>query len=275
MKITQLILGIITTFVLAACGSTEPVTETPTPAPTPAPTTPTDPSPTDPNPTDPTPTPQTILTGTLSGESQGMLEVTETGTQRTLGLSSDFKANGTDNVALWLAKDTTGTDSIELPDLKTEGAQTFTIPEGTDLNIYKFVVVWCADVSEVIGSAELSAANTPPTPPTPPTPATPETLFTGTFSGDSKGTFEIVQTGSERVIKLSDTFDANGTSSVDLWLAKDSNGAAYVKLENFQLTGSQTLTIPATVDFAVYTHVIVWCADVSTIIGRAELMIAN
>lgn len=264
MNFTRVILAIITIVALTACGSTE----TPTPAPTPAPT---NPNPTDPNPTDPNPTPTTILKGTLTGDSEGTLEVVETGTTRTLNLASDFKANGTNAVDLWLAKDATGTDFIELLDLKTEGAQSFVIPTGTDLSVYKFVVVWCADDQVVIGSSELTTDGVLPTP----TPPTPETIFTGTFSGDSSGTFEIVQTGSERVIKLSDDFDANGTNNVDLWLAKDATGKDYIELNGFRLTGAQTLSIPSSVDFAAYTYIVVWCADVPTVIGTAQLMAAN
>jgi hypothetical protein len=233
---------------------------------------------TDPNPT-PNPTPTTLFTGTLNGDSEGSFEIVQTGEARTLNLASSFRANGTNNVDLWLATDATATTFIELPGLQTEGAQTFDIPGSVDLAVYNYVVVWCDDIDVVIGTAELVATGTPPieppTPPTPPTPPEPQTIFTGTLSGDSVGTVEIVQTGSDRTLKLSSNFRANGTNNVDLWLAKDAAGRDYIELSGFQLTGAQTLSVPGSVDFSVYTHVIVWCADVSSIIGRAQLTAAN
>jgi Electron transfer DM13 len=225
----------------------------------------------------PNPTPTTLFTGTLSGDSEGTLEIVQTGEARTLNLSGDFKANGTNNVDLWLATDATGSTFIELPGLQTQGAQTFDIPASVDLAVYKYVVVWCDDVDVVIGTAALVVAgSTPPIePPTPPTPPSPQTIFTGTLSGDSVGTVEIVQTGSDRVLNLSSNFRANGTNNVDLWLAPNASGEGFIEFDNFKTTGAQTFNIPASVDLSVYKYIVVWCADVSTVIGIAELMSAN
>jgi hypothetical protein len=162
--------------------------------------------------------------------------------------------------------------------------------------VYKYVVVWCADISMVIGSAELLAPNVAPTPPAPTPPAptppaptppaptppaptppapTPKVIFRGTLSGDSRGSVEIEQTGTARVLKLSSDFKANGTNNVNLWIAKDAKGKDYIGFSNFKTLGAQTFNIPASLDLSVYKYIIVWCADVRVVIGTAELMATN
>ena len=263
MKLGKLIFLLIVISILAACG------ETPTPVPT-TPTTPAEPT----QPAEPTPpTPTAIFTGTLSQKSsRGAFTIVQTGNQRSLTLSSDFKANGLQNVDLWLAKDATGTDFVELPGLKIEGAQTFDVPTTLDLSVYSYVVVWCAEAKVVIGYAPLETA----APGTSVTPPVAQTLFNGTLTEkSSRGSFNITQTGGKRFINLASDFKANGLNNIDLWLAKDDQGANYIEFSDIKITGAQTFELAATVDLAVYKYVIVWCDDVDVIIGLGELEAAN
>jgi Electron transfer DM13 len=219
------------------------------------------------------PTPTEIANGKLSGDSEGDVKVIQTGTARTLELAANFKANGTNNVNIWLATDDKGAGYIDLGDLKTTGAQTFNIPDSTDLVVYKYLVIWCSDINMVIGIANLGGSTTPPPTPTPPapTPPTPTVILRGTLGKDSRGDVQVVQTGTARTLELAANFKANGTNNVDIWLATDTTGTGYIDLGTLKTTGAQNFTIPASVDLASYKYLIIWCADVSSVIGTAEL----
>jgi Electron transfer DM13 len=213
------------------------------------------------------PNPTEIANGKLSGDSEGDVKVIQTGTARTLELAANFKANGTTNVDIWLATDDKGANFIDLGDLKTTGAQTFNIPDSTDLAGYKYLIIWCSDLKSVIGTANLDGS--PPTPA--PTPPTPTVVLRGTLGKDSRGDVQVVQTGTVRTLELAANFKANGTNNVDIWLATDTTGTGYIDLGTLKTTGAQTFTIPASVNLANYKYLIIWCADVSSVIGTAEL----
>jgi hypothetical protein len=218
------------------------------------------------------PTPTVIATAKLSGDSEGDVQVIQTGTKRTLELAANFKANGTNNVDIWLAKDAKGAEYIDLGDLKTTGAQTFNIPDNTDLAVHKYVIIWCSDVSAVIGTAALDGSALPTPTPTPtPTPPTPTVILKGTFTKDSRGDVSVVQTGTARTLELASNFKANGTNNVDIWLATNASGANFIDMGTLKTTGAQSFNIPSSVNLSTYKYVIIWCSDFRVVIGVAEL----
>lgn len=209
----------------------------------------------------------------------GNVKLIQVGEKYSLRLSDNFSVTAGPDLHVWLLKSETDiTSHLSIGKLSSNtGAQSFDIPAGTDLSSYKVVFIWCESASELFAKAFLEGAPDPNPNPNPNPNPTPKTIFTGTFdtAKDSRGSLEIVQTGTARVLKLSSDFNARGTNNVDLWLAKDATGKDYIELPNFKTTGAQTFDIQASVDFAVYKYIVVWCADVSTVIGTAELMAAN
>jgi hypothetical protein len=214
---------------------------------------------------DPDPTPMTISQGSFSGDSVGDIEVVQTGVKRVIKLASNFAANGTDDVRLYLAKDASGADFIDLGKLAITGAQSFDIPDSLDLSSYTFVIVWCNTISEVIGTSDLDGTPDPNPDPTP------TVISQGVFSKDSRGNVQVVQTGASRVLELASNFRANGTNTINIWLAKSATGTDYIDLGDLAATGAQSFAIADNLDLAIYKYVIIWCADVSVIIGQAEL----
>lgn len=69
---------------------------------------------------------------------------------------SNFKTDDGPKLLLYLSTEVSSTEFVNLGDLKgVEGNFTYTIPDDTDLEKYKFVVVWCVDFSVSFGHAEL------------------------------------------------------------------------------------------------------------------------
>ncbi len=220
----------------------------------------------DPDP-DPDPKPVTIAEGSFSGDSVGDLEIVQTGPKRVINLASNFMANGTDDVSLYLAKDAAGADFVDLGKLAKTGAQSFAIPDSLDLEVFTYVIVWCNTISEVIGTANLSSSPDPDPDPDP----EPTVILQGSFNGDSIGSVEVVQTGSSRVLKLASNFRANGTQQINIWLATNASGAGFIDLGDLNPTGAQSFAIPDSLNLSTYTYVIIWCADFNIVIGQAEL----
>jgi hypothetical protein len=64
--------------------------------------------------------------------------------------------NGPD-VQVWLAKDLKGNDYVNLGPLKaTEGNINYEVPQGIDVNDYRYALTWCEDFSVLFNSADLS-----------------------------------------------------------------------------------------------------------------------
>ena len=69
----------------------------------------------------------------------------------------DFRSTNGPGLYLYLSTDTRATDYISLGKLKAnQGNQNYVIPEGTDLDKYNKVLVWCEPFSVLFGSATLS-----------------------------------------------------------------------------------------------------------------------
>ena len=68
----------------------------------------------------------------------------------------NFKTDDGPKLLVYLSTSVESTDYVNLGDLKgIEGNYTYDIPENTDLEKYKYVVIWCVDFLVSFGHAEL------------------------------------------------------------------------------------------------------------------------
>ena len=69
---------------------------------------------------------------------------------------TNFKTDNGPKLLVYLSTDIGAQDFVNLGDLKgVEGDYSYAIPEGTDIEKYKFVDIWCVDFSVSFGHAEL------------------------------------------------------------------------------------------------------------------------
>lgn len=69
---------------------------------------------------------------------------------------TNFKTDNGPKLLVYLSTDIGAQDFVNLGDLKgIEGDYSYAIPEGTDIEKYKFVDIWCVDFSVSFGHAEL------------------------------------------------------------------------------------------------------------------------
>jgi Electron transfer DM13 len=252
MKLITAFILVFVISILAACGETTP---TPQPQPQPQP--------------QPEPTEVTIKDAAFQAntgkQTTGNVKLLKKGEQYSLQFSDTFSVSSGPDLHVWLLKSETDIEThISLAKLeKNSGAQTYAVPAGTDMASYKVVFIWCEQFGALFATAHLDD-----------TPITPKTIFTGTFveTESSRGSFDIVQTGNKREIRLSDDFSSNGVmNQTELWLAKDEKAEVYVVLSPLKDEGAQTFDIPETINFDEYKYAIVWCADVQVVIGVAPL----
>ena len=91
----------------------------------------------------------------------GSYTITGSGKDRALELSSNFKVDKAPDIYVILSRGTMAKDagSVNLGRLtKLEGAQSYRIPESTDLAAYDTVLLWCKKYSVLIGRAPLAGA---------------------------------------------------------------------------------------------------------------------
>lgn len=68
----------------------------------------------------------------------------------------DFETINGPDVRIYLSKDLTDADYIELGNLKaTKGNVNYDVPENTDTSVYNKVLIWCEDFSVLFSYAEL------------------------------------------------------------------------------------------------------------------------
>ena len=85
----------------------------------------------------------------------GQVKVLETTPNKTLRFENFSTINGPD-LYVYLATDEKATDFINLGKNKaTQGNINYSIPSGTDLSKYKFVLIWCKSFSVNFGTAVL------------------------------------------------------------------------------------------------------------------------
>ena len=71
----------------------------------------------------------------------------------------DFRSTNGPDVHLYLSTDKQASDFIDLGRLKANiGNQNYQIPLDTDLNKYKYVLIWCQPFSVLFGSAQLNSS---------------------------------------------------------------------------------------------------------------------
>lgn len=69
----------------------------------------------------------------------------------------NFKTDDGPKLLVYLSSTLESTDFVNLGDLKgIEGNYSYDIPEDTDLDKYKYVVIWCVDFLVSFGHAELN-----------------------------------------------------------------------------------------------------------------------
>ena len=69
----------------------------------------------------------------------------------------DFKSTNGPDLYVYLSTDKEATDIVNLGRLKANiGNQNYEIPQGTDLEKYNKVLIWCKSFSVLFGSAELT-----------------------------------------------------------------------------------------------------------------------
>ncbi|MCA9485612.1 MAG: DM13 domain-containing protein [Nanoarchaeota archaeon] len=90
---------------------------------------------------------------------KGEAMVLEDGSGRYLRFENFEATNGPD-LKVYLSTDLEASDYVSLGDLKGNiGNQNYEIPEGTDLEKYNNVLVWCEAFGVLFGSADLEGAS--------------------------------------------------------------------------------------------------------------------
>ena len=104
-----------------------------------------------------------IYEGTFVGVNDGIHNAE--GLTRTIQLDDksqilrleDFKSTNGPDLYVYLSTDKEATDFVNLGRLKANiGNQNYDIPQGTDLEKYSNVLIWCKSFSVLFGSAELT-----------------------------------------------------------------------------------------------------------------------
>lgn len=104
-----------------------------------------------------------ILTGTFIGigdgfhKVEGMAKVIRLGSEDQILRLESFKATNGPDLYVYLSKDKSASDFINLGRLKGNvGHQNYEIPAGADLSKYNTVLIWCRAFSFLFGSAQMS-----------------------------------------------------------------------------------------------------------------------
>jgi len=72
----------------------------------------------------------------------------------------NFKSTNGPDLYVYLSTDTQATDIVNLGKLKANiGNQNYEIPDGTDIEKYNKVLIWCKSFSVLFGSVELAATS--------------------------------------------------------------------------------------------------------------------
>jgi hypothetical protein len=70
-------------------------------------------------------------------------------------LLDDFSSSNGPDLRVYLSTTTGATSFVNLGKLKsTSGRQTYAIPDGTDINHFKFALIWCQQFSVLFGKSE-------------------------------------------------------------------------------------------------------------------------
>ena len=84
----------------------------------------------------------------------GVAQIYDNIGKKVLLLNSFSSSNGPD-LKVYLSTTTGATSFVNLGKLKsTSGKQTYDIPDGTDIDQFKFALIWCQQFSVLFGKAE-------------------------------------------------------------------------------------------------------------------------
>jgi len=242
------------------------------------------------------------FTGTADYNATGALSFVQQGSKQILRFADNFQVSAGPDLHVWLIKDTNDlSDVTELGRLiATSGSQEYSLPGDFELADYSHVYIWCRGAGQLFGEASLTSepptapvepaptnptpsepapeipapsepGNPPATPAPPANPPAPQVILQGSFTLDSSGSVQIVQTGSTRTLELNSDFMANGTNDISVWLAEDSSGSGFIDLGRIETSGAQRVTLPENIDFETLNHVIIWCNRFPSVIGDAVL----
>lgn len=93
-------------------------------------------------------------TGSGSYTVGGIAQIYDAGGKKVLLLNNFSSSNGPD-LRVYLSTTTSATSFVNLGKLKsTRGKQTYEIPDGTDIEQFKFALIWCQQFSALFGKAE-------------------------------------------------------------------------------------------------------------------------
>lgn len=84
----------------------------------------------------------------------GVVQIYDDNGKRLLLLNNFSSSNGPD-LKVYLSTTTDAASFVNLGKLKsTSGKQTYAIPDGTDIDQFKFALIWCQQFSALFGKAE-------------------------------------------------------------------------------------------------------------------------
>lgn len=84
----------------------------------------------------------------------GVAQIYDDNGKKVLLLNNFSSSNGPD-LRVYLSTTTGATSFVNLGKLKsTSGKQTYAIPDGTDVNQFKFALIWCQQFSVLFGKSE-------------------------------------------------------------------------------------------------------------------------
>ena len=99
----------------------------------------------------------TVVNGEFSSDTHATSGTVTVSDDKMFLRLNNFKTDNGPKLNLYLSTEVNSQEYIDLGDLKgVEGDFDYDIPENTDLETYKYVVVWCVDFSVSFGHAELS-----------------------------------------------------------------------------------------------------------------------
>tara|TARA_B100000508_G_scaffold60333_1_gene47100 strand:- start:142522 stop:143061 length:540 start_codon:yes stop_codon:yes gene_type:complete len=95
--------------------------------------------------------------GTFGHPASGSVKIVEN-LEETIIRYEDFETINGPQLHLYLSKDIEGKDYIDLGPIRgTKGNINYTVPEGIDLNEYRYVMYWCVPFSVLFNYADVGA----------------------------------------------------------------------------------------------------------------------
>lgn len=96
------------------------------------------------------------IVDTAAHPASGVVRVVKTGSDTIVRYENYKTINGPD-VRVYLANDLKAKDFVDLGPIKgTEGNINYAVPDGVDVDTYRYVLTWCEDFSVLFNSADLS-----------------------------------------------------------------------------------------------------------------------